>query len=98
MPTDDLILAEELCSHYNVGISFINSLQQFGLIEITSIEETYYIPQAELKKLEQLARLHYDLNINLEGIDAITHLLEKVTDLQTEIKSLKNRLRLYEKF
>jgi len=98
MQTDDLILAEDFCSHYNVGISFINSLREFGLIEITSIEEAYYIPHNELKKLEQLARLHYDLDINLEGIDAINHLLQKVTDLQAEITNLKNRLRLYEKF
>ncbi|WP_018612026.1 chaperone modulator CbpM [Segetibacter koreensis] len=97
MQTNDLILAEEFCSHYNVGLSFINSLKQFGLIEVTSVEETYYIPQAELKKLEQLARLHYDLDINLEGIDAITHLLGRIKDLQSEITSLKNRLSLYEK-
>lgn len=97
METNDLILAEEFCSHYNVGFSFITSLQEFGLIQITSVEETSYIPQAELKKLEQLARLHYDLDINLEGIDAITHLLEKIKELQTQITSLKNRLSLYEK-
>lgn len=97
MQTDDLIQAEEFCSHYNVELSFINSLQQYGLIQITSIEETHYIDQAELKKLEQLARLHFDLNINFEGIDVITHLLEKITDLQLEITELKNRLSIYEK-
>lgn len=96
MQNDDLILADEFCAHYKVGLSFINSLQQFGLIQITSIEETYYIPQGELKKLEQLVRLHYDLDINLEGIDAINNLLRKITDMQVEIINLKNRLSLYE--
>lgn len=78
MQTDDLILAEELCSHYKVELSFISSLQQFGLIEVTSVEEAAYVPQRELQKLEQIARLHYDLDINLEGIDAISHLLDRI--------------------
>lgn len=97
MQTDDLIPAEEFCSHYQVELSFINYLHQFGLIEVTSVEETYYIPQAQLSKLEQLARLHYDLDINLEGIDAINHLLDRVQSLQLQITSLKNKLSLYEK-
>ncbi len=98
MQTDDLILAEEFCTHYNIEISFINSLQQFGLIEVTSMEETNYIPLSQLQKLEQLARLYYDLNINLEGIDAISHLLERVKSMQAEITLLRNRLSFYERF
>lgn len=97
MQTDDLILAEEFCSRYNIGLSFINSLQQYGLIEVTLVKETSYIPHAQLQKLEQLIRLHYDLNINLEGIDAITHLLDRIRNLQLEITTLKNKLSLYEK-
>ena len=97
MQTDDLILAEDLCTHYKVELSFISSLQRFGLIEVTSVEEAAYIPQSELQKLEQIARLHYDLDINLEGIDAITHLLERVKSMQSEIAFLKNRLSMYER-
>ena len=97
MQNDELILANEFCTRYNIEISFIDALQQFGLIEITSIEQTFYIPQTELQKLEQIIRLHYDLDINLEGIEAITHLLDRVKSLQSEITGLKNRLRMYEK-
>lgn len=98
MQTDELILAEEFCSHYQVEYSFINDLQQFGLIEVTSVETGHYIPQNQLQKLEQMMRLHYDLNINLEGIDAIAHLLDRVKNMQNEITNLKNRLKLYEEF
>lgn len=97
MQTNDLIPAEVFCANYQVEISFINYLHQFGLIEITSAEDNSYIPHTELSKLEQLARLHYDLDINLEGLDAITHLLDRVKGLQFEITNLKNRLSLYEK-
>lgn len=96
MQSNDLILAEEFCTHHKIGLSFISSLQQYGLIEVTAIEETFYIPKNQLHKLEQIIRLHYDLNINLEGIDAITHLLKRIKKMQTEITGLKNRLRMYE--
>jgi hypothetical protein len=97
MQTGDLIPAEEFCAQYKAELSFITYLRDFGLIEVTSVEESYYIPHAQLSKLEQLARLHYDLDINLEGIDAITHLLERVKGLQSEITNLKNKLGIYEK-
>lgn len=97
MQTRDLIPAEEFCAQYKAELSFITYLRDFGLIEVTSVEESYYIPHAQLSKLEQLARLHYDLDINLEGIDAITHLLERVKGLQSEITNLKNKLGIYEK-
>ena len=97
MQNNELILAEEFCTYYKIQLSFINNLNQFGLIEITSVEEKPYIPQSQLQKLEQIIRLHDDLDINLEGIDAITHLLDRVKSLQTEIAGLKNRLSIYEK-
>jgi len=97
MQNNELILAEEFCTHYKIQLSFINNLNQFGLIEITSVEEKPYIPQSQLQKLEQIIRLHHDLDINLEGIEAITHLLNRVKSLQTEIAGLKNRLSIYEK-
>jgi hypothetical protein len=96
MQTDEMILAEELCGYYRVEYSFIQQLQQFGLIELTTTESARYIPQNQLQKLEQMIRLHYELDINLEGIDAISHLLERIGNLQTEIASLRNRLKLYE--
>lgn len=98
MPTNELILTEVFCNYYNVDYSFLNNLQRVGLIEITSDETTTYIAESELQKLEQLVRLHYDLDINLEGIDAIAHLLEKVKHLQNEVNGLRNRLKLYEDF
>jgi hypothetical protein len=79
-----------------VEYSFINSLEQIGLIEITTIEQNRFIDTEKLLELEKFVRLHYELDINLEGIEAITYLLQKVKSLQEEINSLKNRLYLYE--
>lgn len=98
MQTDELILAEELCSYYKVEHSFIHDLKRFGLIEVSTVETADYIPYEQLQRIEQIIRLHYDLQINLEGIDAIAHLLDRLKNMQTEIINLKNRLKLYEDF
>ncbi|HXL58219.1 MAG TPA: chaperone modulator CbpM [Chitinophagaceae bacterium] len=96
MENEYLIPADEFCTHYNVEFSFINTLQEYGLIEMISIEENYFIDVNQLQRLEQYTRLHYDLDINVEGIEVIEHLLNRVRNLQDEIISLQNRLRLYE--
>jgi len=96
MAMQDLIAANELCIHHKIEYSFINALSDFGLIEITTVEHTTYIPASQLQKLEQYIRLHNDLDINLPGIEAISNLLERVENMQQKITSLKNRLRIYE--
>jgi hypothetical protein len=98
MQTDELILAEKCCSYYEIEYAFIHDLNRFGLIEITSVNTEKYIPQSQLQKLEQLIRLHYELDINMEGIDAIAHLLERIKLMQGEIIALKNRLKLYDDY
>jgi hypothetical protein len=93
---ENLIPADEFCTNHNIEISFIHSLQETGLIEITTIEETGYIHADQLQELERIVRLHYELDINLEGIETINHLLLRINNMQDEITALRNRLRLYE--
>jgi hypothetical protein len=40
--------------------------------------------------------LYHELHINIEGIDAIHHLLQRIENMQHEIIALKNRLSFYE--
>jgi len=96
METKNLISTDEFCALYNVEYSFVSSLQESGLIEITTLEERGFIPTSQLVELEKYVRLHDELDINLEGIEAINHLLQRIRTMQDEIASLKNRLRLYE--
>jgi hypothetical protein len=87
----------EICESHHIQYSFIASLSEYGLVEITIIEDDEYIEQEQLRNLEKLLRLHYDLEINLQGIDAINHLLQRVSILQDEVRRLKNRLNRFEK-
>ncbi len=94
--TEQLISTDDFCTHYKVEYSFISSLQEHGLIEIITVDEHSFIDHDHLKNVERLVRLHYDLDINLEGIEAITYLLNRVNNMQAEIIELKNKLSLYE--
>ena len=96
MKTEDLITIQKFCAHYEVPESFIDSLYEFELIEIVHEHDTKCLSLAQINTLEKLMRLHYDLNINLEGIQAIHNLLNQVETLQERVNYLKNRLDLYE--
>ena len=96
MQKNKLIAINEFCINHNIEISFINSLQETGLIEIDFVEETPFIDAEQLQQVEKFIRFYYDLDINLEGIETITHLLKRMNAMQDEIISLRNRLRLYE--
>ena len=93
---DDFIAVNEFCVHHNIEISFINLLQQYGLIEISIIESKYFVEKEQLPQLEKFVRFYYDLDINMEGIETITYLLQRIEFLQNENIKLKNRLRFYD--
>lgn len=96
MQPEYLIALDEFCANHNIEISFISSLQQTGLVEVITIDETGFIMAGDLQQLEKFIRFFYELDINLEGIEAISYLLERIKSLQEENIKLKNRLRLYD--
>jgi hypothetical protein len=96
MQTEYLVAVDEFCASHDIEISFISSLQQNGLIEITTIEQTGFINAEQLPQVEKFIRFHYELDINIEGIETISHMLNRIRSMQDEIMELRNRLRLYE--
>ncbi|MDO3627941.1 chaperone modulator CbpM [Mucilaginibacter sp. BT774] len=97
MSTATLISTTEFCTWHQVEHTFIHSLSEAGLIEITLIDQDEFIHETQLQRLEKMVRLHHELEINLAGIEAITHLLDRVEAMHQEMRLLKNRLRLYER-
>lgn len=96
METTHLISIQQFCTHYNVPKSFINALSEYDLVEITISENTTYLKTNQLNEVEKMIRLHYDLEINFEGIDVIYNLLKRNESLQNELRRLHNRLKFYE--
>lgn len=91
----DLIIVSDYCNKCHIDPSFILMLEEDGLIHIREVEKEKYIDAAELAELEKYTRLYYDLSINIEGIDAIQHLLARMQNMQKEIQRLRNELEFY---
>ena len=96
MQTDYLVAIDEFCVKHNIEVSFISSLQETGLIEITMIDDAGFIQLEQLQEIEKFIRFYYELDINIEGIETISHLLQRVNELQEEIVALRNKVGLYE--
>lgn len=91
-----LIPIVKFCENHRIEMAFITTLHENGLVEIIKEGDTLYVHVEKIPRLEKIVRMHYELNINLEGIEAISHLLERVESLQHENTELRNRLRVFE--
>ena len=96
MSSEELIPAREFCTYHHVELSFIHSLHDSGLIGITIQDGIAFLPTDELPAVEKFVRWHYELSINSEGIEALSHVLGRMERLLQENRSLRNRLRRYE--
>ncbi len=93
---NDLIRAEEFCRGHRLEVSYLHSLQEFGLIEVVRTKGQVFISSDELPRLEKIVMFQRELQINLEGVDVIMNLLERVAQMQDEATQLRNTLRRYE--
>lgn len=92
MENNRLIAIEHLCAHYQIEVSFVHALNDYGLITVIRSEEGQFVEEDHLADIEKMMRLHYELDINMAGIDAIGHLLKRLHESQRDIQRLKNRL------
>ncbi|MGV6827942.1 MAG: chaperone modulator CbpM [Flavobacteriales bacterium] len=90
------ISVQQFCEFHQVPKNFIDSLSNYDLIKIIEIESHQHINIEDINKIEKLKRIHYDLQVNMEGLDVIQHLLNEIETLQNNIKYLKNRIDFYE--
>lgn len=81
-----------ICEEYNIEPDFILELYEFGLIDLTELDDQKYIRHQTIGELERMIHLRYELDINVAGIEAIGHLLNRVESLQQEVISLRNQL------
>lgn len=92
----ELISIHEYCGNYEIEPAFIAALEEFGIITLTAIKEEKYIHINQFKEIDTYTHLHYDLEINIEGIDAIRHLVQRINKMQEQIEQLSNRLYIHE--
>ena len=84
------------CKQTNIDNSFVTTLEQYGLIEIKTMKSEMFIAEEDITEIERMFRLHKELGINLEGIDVVNHLVNRLKTIESELNSLKKLLALYE--
>ena len=87
----EMISLEDFCHYYKIEVSFVQSLEDSGLVDISRVERNTFISFDEMPRVEKFIRMHYDLNINVEGLETIDYLLKKMEALQDELIQLRNR-------
>jgi hypothetical protein len=92
MEKHNLIHVNQICVHCSIDDSFIRSLHELGHIDLIVEQNDYYVSEEQLKSLETMIYFHTELHINIEGIDAIAHLLKKIDGLQQELITTRNQL------
>ncbi len=96
MGATNFIKIREFCITYGITESFVFDLQEYEVIQLILIGDEPHLAEQELPLLEKMIRMHQELEINPQGLQAIYHLLEKVNTLQEEVTVLKRRLNRFE--
>lgn len=79
----------EIISIYNIEYNFFDELTAAGLLEVEQDQDDLYLAIDHLHRLERYANLHYDLDINIPGIEVIDRLLKQLKELEEENLRLK---------
>ncbi len=86
------ISREELVKIYNIEITFFDELVDYGLLNIQVENNIQYLMYEDLPDLEKFANWHYDLEINLPGLEVIHNMLKKLEALNRRNRELMNKL------
>lgn len=79
----------DICQSNHIEAHFIDQLRENGLIEIVIIESQEFVQEEQIAQIEKYSKWYYDLELNIQGIEIVQHLLGKIESLQKELHSLK---------
>lgn len=96
MINSNYILITQYSEYSNIENSFLENLFEYGLIRFEQEDNAIYINEEDIPEIERLYRLHQDLGINFEGLDAINHMLRKLEKMEKTINLLRKKIDLYE--
>lgn len=90
------ILITQYSEYSKIDNSFLENLFEYGLIRFEKEENAIYINEDDIPEIERLYRLHQDLGINFEGLDAIKHMLRRLEKMEKKMNLLQKKINLYE--
>lgn len=96
METHQLIKFEDVCLHHNLDNGFITQIKEFEIIKFIIKDNILFIAITDMPVIERVIRLHYDLNINMEGIEVIQQMRNRIESLQKTVQQLQNQLAIHQ--
>lgn len=87
----------EFCEREHLEVSFVSALIEEGMVTITEVNETICIYEEDIPRIRKFSRLHDELEINVQGIDTIANLLDRIELLEHEILQLRSRVKRFDR-
>ena len=78
----DRISREDIVRLYNVGVACCGDGASSGRIQTGVINKTTYLHYDQLSDFERFTHWHYDLEVNMAGLEIIHHLLQQIEELR----------------
>jgi len=87
------IAIRTFCEYHQIDRRLVEAFFEFGLLDPHEDQGEWYLTDEDIEPLETMLRLHQDLGINLEGIEAIMHMRRRIRHLQQRLHELEYELR-----
>lgn len=95
MTESSLVTVVSFCTAHGIEEDFIFKLEEYGLLHLVKMGDQNYLQYDELREIERFLRLHFDLDVNFEGLDCIRHMQDRISDLSDEIRRLRAKLNFF---
>ncbi len=96
MAREKYILVSHFCNQTHIEVSFVENLHEYGLVTFEEKENDVFIGEKDISEIEKMFRLHHDLGINFEGLDAIKQMLKRMKKMEKQLGLLQNQLKIYQ--
>jgi hypothetical protein len=84
------LTVREVAVRCGVDVEYVERLVALGVIEERSAPTTGFPPEATLR-VARVLRLERDLGVNFEGAAVILDLLDRIDQLEHELRALRGR-------
>lgn len=83
------ITIKELAAFHNIEEGYIMEFVHIGIIPAHKKKSVMHIHLEDIDELERAIRLHRDLEVNLQGVEIICRLRNRIANLEEEMSLLR---------
>ena len=76
----------QFSKYHQIEPQFVIDLYKNDLVVLHERNQEYFIEENDQKLIERFIEFHYNLGVNLEGLEVIHHLLKQIETLQKQLK------------